>query len=184
MTIVFLLEERSAKFLLDAILPRILPAGVDWKTIPHEGKSDLAKSIPHKLAAWNTPDTRFVVVHDQDANDCRQLKQSIRELCSNSDKEVLIRIACRELEAWYFGDLNAVSKAYGKDITALSAKKKYRNPDAIGNPKQELRKLIPEHEQISGAKRIGPLMDLEHNTSKSFCVLLQGIKRLCQCVRD
>lgn len=177
MTIVFLLEERSAKYLLDEILPRLLPEEVDWKTIPHEGKSDLVKSIPHKLAAWKAPDTKFVVIHDQDANDCRQLKESIRELCKKCDKEVLIRIACRELEAWYFGDLKAVSKAYGKDFTQLSAKRKYRNPDAIENPKQELRKLIPQHEQISGAKRIGPLMDLEHNTSKSFCVLIEGIRR-------
>lgn len=180
MTIVFLLEERSAKYLLDAILPRVIPEDVAWKTIPHEGKLDLAKSIPRKLAAWNTPDTKFVVLQDQDSNDCRQLKQDIQEICSGSNKEVLIRIACRELEAWYFGDLKAVSQAYGKDLTGLSAKRKYRNPDAIGNPKQELRKLIPEHEQIAGAKRIGPFMDLQHNTSKSFCVLLEGIARLCQ----
>ena len=102
MTIVFLLEERSAKYLLDIILPRLLPEDVEWKTIPHEGKSDLEKSIPRKLAAWKTPDTRFIVLHDQDSNDCQELKKRLQNLCSERDKEVLVRIACRELEAWRF----------------------------------------------------------------------------------
>ena len=43
--------------------------------------------------------------------------------------DVLIRIACTELESWYFGDLTAVSMAYGKDFTSFSAKSKYRIPD-------------------------------------------------------
>lgn len=49
MIIVFLLEEKSMKYLLDGILPYILPDGVRFITIPHEGKSDLQKSIPNKL---------------------------------------------------------------------------------------------------------------------------------------
>ncbi len=177
MNIVFLLEEASAKYLLESLLPRILPPGIIYQLIPHEGKQDLEKSIPRKLAAWNTPDTKFVIVHDQDSNDCIELKSAIRQLCDKSNKSVLIRIACRELESWYFGDLKAVSSAYGRDLTALSQKSKYRNPDRIGNPKQELRKLVPEYEQIAGARKIGPLMDLENNTSKSFNVLLEGIRR-------
>ena len=46
MNLVFFLEERSMKELLDGILPRILPEGVAFQTIPHQGKSDLAKSLP------------------------------------------------------------------------------------------------------------------------------------------
>ena len=49
MNIVFLLEEKSMKALLDIVLPRILPPDVDFYTVPHEGKSDLQKSIPQKL---------------------------------------------------------------------------------------------------------------------------------------
>ena len=77
MNIVFLLEEKSMKALLDIVLPRILPPDVDFYTVPHEGKSDLQKSIPHKLKAWNIPDTKFVIVQDQDSNDCRKLKQKL-----------------------------------------------------------------------------------------------------------
>lgn len=71
MTIVFLLEEKSMKYFLDGILPRILPENVSFLTIPHEGKSDLQKSIPIKLQGWTQGDTKFVIVQDQDANDCR-----------------------------------------------------------------------------------------------------------------
>ena len=52
MTLVFLLEEASMKTVLDIILPQILPESVEFKTIPHSGKSDLEASIPHKLKAW------------------------------------------------------------------------------------------------------------------------------------
>ena len=48
MKIVFLLEEKSTKELLDNLLPRILPEGTDFQTIPHEGKADLRKSLQNK----------------------------------------------------------------------------------------------------------------------------------------
>ena len=38
--IVFMLEEPSMKELLDKLLPKVLPRGVDFVTIPHEGKQD------------------------------------------------------------------------------------------------------------------------------------------------
>lgn len=37
------------KYLLDELLPRILPEGVDFQTIAHQGKRDLEKSIPRKF---------------------------------------------------------------------------------------------------------------------------------------
>ena len=48
MKLVFLLEEQSMKTFLDGILPRILPPDVTFITVPHEGKTDLQKSIPIK----------------------------------------------------------------------------------------------------------------------------------------
>lgn len=178
MKLVFLLEERSAKELLDALLPRVLPSEVSFLTIPHEGKSDLRDSIPKKLKGWKEPDVHFVIIHDQDAADCIQLKKELQELCKGFEKDILIRIACHEMEAWYFGDLKAVSLAYNKELESYSNKKKYRDPDAIVCPKNELRKLLPEHEQIGGARKIAPYMDLEHNTSKSFNVLMKSIKSM------
>ena len=92
------------------------------------------------MKAWKEPDTHFVIIQDQDSNDFRLQKVKIMELCIDCSRDVLIRIACHEMEAWYFGDLEVVSKSYGKDLTKYSEKKKYRDPDAIASPKQELRK--------------------------------------------
>lgn len=108
---------------------------------------------------------KFVVVQAQDSNDCRELKEKLLELCKKSKKEVLIRIACHELEAWYFGDMNVLSKAYGVDLSAAKRKRKYQVPDAIMNPKAELKRLLPEHQQISGARKIAPIIDIENNPS-------------------
>lgn len=82
-------------------------------------------------------------------------------------------------EAWYWGDLAAVSKAYGKNLTALGRKKKYRVPDQIENPKHELKRYLPDMGQIDGARRIAPHMDIAANTSYSFRVFTQGILALC-----
>lgn len=43
MKLIFLLEEPSMKYLLDELLPRILPPDVTFQTIPHHGKRDLDK---------------------------------------------------------------------------------------------------------------------------------------------
>ena len=106
------------------------------------------------------------------------LKQDLLRICESTGKPLLVRIACHELEAWYFGDLHAVSAAYGRDVTGLALKSKYRIPDSIVNPKRELKKYVPELEQIDGAKRIAPHMNLQANTSHSFNALLYGIESI------
>ena len=179
MKLIFLLEERSMKFFLDGILPRILPEDVDFLTIPHEGKADLQKSIPRKLKAWTEPDVKFVIIQDQDSADCVELKKKLAGLCEGTGREVLIRIACRELEAWYFGDLTAVSKAYGIKTGYIKKKAKYRKPDEIIGPKRELQKLLPQLQQIDGAKKIARVMDIENNSSPSFHCLIDGVRRMC-----
>lgn len=177
MKLIFLLEEQSMKYFLDGLLPRILPENIQFLTIPHEGKSDLKKSLAAKLRGWNEPNVKFVIVQDQDSNDCKKLKEELFELCKNSGKEALIRIACHELEAWYFGDMNALSKAYGEDLSVAKRKSKYRVPDAIVNPKAELRRLLPEHQQIAGARRIAPIIDIDNNSSVSFQVFVKGVRK-------
>ncbi len=180
MTLVFLLEESSMKEVLDIILPQILPKDVTFKTIAHSGKSDLEASIPHKLKAWRQPDTKFVIVMDQDSGDCIQVKRKLQDLASPYNREVLIRIACKELEAWYFGDLRAVSLAYNSDVKKLSQKRKYRIPDSIGNPKEELQKLFPKHQQLDGARKIAVHMDISHNSSTSFNAFVSGVRKFAE----
>lgn len=50
--VIFLLEEPSMKAFLLEFLPRLIPGWqheIDFLLIPHQGKSDLDKSIPKKL---------------------------------------------------------------------------------------------------------------------------------------
>lgn len=182
MKLVFLLEEPSMKYLLDELLPRILPENVEFQTIPHKGKQALERSIPRKLRGWNEPgDVRFVILHDQDTKDCVKLKQDLMALCVGTGKAVLIRIACQEMESWYFGDVNALALAYDRPkLRQISSQRKYRIPDDIPTPKEELYKLIPEHQQIAGARRVAPYMAIENNTSISFQHFISGIRRFVQ----
>jgi hypothetical protein len=51
--------------------------------------------------------------HDQDTNDCKQLRRQLSKLCNEAGHpDVLVRIACYELEAWYCGDLDALGQVY------------------------------------------------------------------------
>ena len=172
------------KYLLDELLPRILPQGVEFQTIPHNGKRALERSIPRKLRGWNEPgDVRFVILHDQDTRDCRELKRSLLSLCRDAGRSVLVRIACQEMEAWYFGDIEALAQAYDRPkLLKLSAQKRFRVPDDIPFPKETLYQLIPEHknQQIAGAKRIAPYMEVGRNTSESFRQFVDGVRRLSE----
>ena len=74
--VIFLLEEPSMRALLDGWLPRLFPGWVDgqhFQCVPHEGKSDLDRSISRKLAAWRIPGDRFVIVRDNDSANCIDL---------------------------------------------------------------------------------------------------------------
>ena len=181
-TLVFLLEERSARALLEGLLPRLLPASVIARYIVFEGKQDLDKQLEKRLRGWLAPNSRFVVLRDQDNGNCKTLKKTLREKCAKAGQsEALVRIACRELEAWYFGDLAAVERALSRpNLRHHSAKAKYRDPDKIVCPSRELN-IITGHvyQKVSGSRAIGPQLRLDGtNGSNSFAVFLDGIRRL------
>lgn len=178
--IVFMVEEESMKTALDGLLPMLMPNEIPWQVIPHEGKSDLEKSLPIKLKGWREPDVRFVVLRDNDGGDCVAIKQKLVEIClAGHRSDTLVRIVCQELEAWFLGDLAAVSRAFNKPAVAnLQRKKKFRTPDNLGSPYQELKKLIPNYQKVSGARKIAPHLDLATNRSKSFQVFISGITKV------
>ena len=178
--IVFLLEEDSMRILLEGLLPRLFP-GLLFQCVPHEGKQDLEKSIPRKLKAWREPGVRFVVIQDQDSADCHQVKTNLVQLCqSTGRRDVLVRVACRELEAWYIGEPQALKQAFPS--TRPSAlrelgKRRYQNPDTVVRPSDIIAKLIPEFQKRSGARRMAAFLSRE-NASNSFRVFIEGIERL------
>ena len=113
--LVFFLEEPSAREMLQGVLPRLLPVDVETKFVVFEGKQDLEKRLPIRLRAWQRTDARFVVMRDQDSGDCVAIKQQLIQKCREAGKpEALVRIACRELETFYLGDLKAVAQSIGK----------------------------------------------------------------------
>jgi hypothetical protein len=102
--LVFFLEDESARALLEQIFPRLTPPGssVRPRFIVFEGKQDLEKQLPNKLRGYLNPRARFIVMRDQDQTDCRKTKKSLKALCVRAGRpETTVRIACRELEAFY-----------------------------------------------------------------------------------
>lgn len=81
MHIVFFLEEPSAREMLQGVLPNILPEHMTTQFIVFDGKRDLEKRLPRRLRAWRQPDTRFVVMRDQDNGDCRAIKDALMHKC-------------------------------------------------------------------------------------------------------
>lgn len=167
------------KALLDALLPRLFP-GLPFLCVPHEGKQDLDRSIPRKLRAWREPGVRFIVVRDNDGQDCIALKRRLTGLCREAGRaDTLIRIACQELEAWYLGEPRALAAAFGDDgLRTLDAKARFRDPDTLLRPSMELRTLVHEFQKVSGARRMADHLTLEHNRSPSFHVFVQGVGKV------
>lgn len=179
MILVFLLEELSMKVFLEGLLPRLLPDGVQFQLIAHEGKADLDRSIPRKLKAWRDPTARFIIVRDQDSSDCVALKAKLVKLCVEAGRgDALVRIACQELEAWILGDLQAVDQVYGTQCAAQQNKTKFRDPDKINKPSQQLAELIPGFGKVGTARALGGKVDVENTRSHSFAQFVSGIRRL------
>ncbi|HPQ71416.1 MAG TPA: DUF4276 family protein [bacterium] len=167
------------KYLLEGLLPRLYP-GLNFLCITHEGKQDLEKSIPRKLRGWREPGVRFVIIRDNDRSDCHKLKDRLVGLCKKGGREdALVRIACQELEAWYLGEPDALADAFGNDrLRDIGSKALFRIPDEVGNPFDEIKKLVPEFQKVTGARRMAKELTRDRNKSCSFQVFLQGIDRM------
>lgn len=183
--LVVLLEERSAKVMLETLLPRMLDERIEFRLIAFEGKQDLEKRMTMRIKGYVNEDARFLVMRDQDSDpNCIALKARLIEKCMASGRgEVsLVRIACRELETFYLADLYAVEKALGvKGLSSKQQAAKYRSPDYLVSPSHELKTLSKQkYEKISGSREIGRYLEIDNARSDSFRNLVQGIKRLEQ----
>jgi hypothetical protein len=187
-TVVFLVEEPSAEQMLAALMPRLLETtgnsnNVAYKVLVFQGKSDLEKKLCRRLKGWRKPASRFVIIRDQDSGDCRVIKEKLLQLCQAAGKsDCLVRIACHELESFYLGDLAAVEA--GLSLNGLSQRqrqKKYRTPDSVASPSQELIRITGRrYQKVAGSRAISRHLDLDNNKSHSFNVLIEGIKRLIE----
>ncbi len=178
--LVFFLEEESAKALLEKLVPRMIPEGetVHFRCVVFEGKQDLQKNLKQKLRGYLRPNAQFFVLRDQDRSDCVAVKHNLRAIClSAGQPNTVVRIACRELEAFYWGDLGAVEAALGvKGLARRQKTAKFRDPDQIQNPALELERLTQfAYQKVAGSRAIGEHLDLAASRSRSFRHLVGSI---------
>lgn len=173
------------KDLLVRLIPRLLPGLREhqhFECLPHEGKSDLDRSIPRKLAAWREPGVRFVVVRDNDNADCLAQKARLSQLCVTAGRsDTLVRLVCQELESWYIGDLKALAAAFGKPkIASEKNRKRFADPDSWQKPSVEVARLVPEFQKRSGARAMAEHLGGQDNLSSSYRVFVAGVERLAR----
>jgi hypothetical protein len=194
----FLVEEASLDSALTQLLPKILPSTVTYKIHAFRGKTDLLAKLPNRLKgyqAWLPPDWKIVILIDEDREDCLKLKQQLeimaisaglitKSFCQKDQSfQVLNRIVVEELEAWFFGDVEAIRQAYPKVSPNLATQKKYREPDAIkGGTWEALERVLRNAgyhqgglEKYKASSEISKYMNPESNLSKSFKVFYQGL---------
>ena len=197
MHVEFLLEEPSAEAALTAILPKILVDDVTFDFHVFEGKQDLLKKLPLRLKGyrrWLPPDWRVFVLIDADRQDCLQLKGQLEKAAreagfltkshpnSDGDFQIVNRLAVEELEAWFFGDVEALRKAYPNVSNTFHNRAKYRDPDAItGGTWEALERLLERYHRDFLPKRvvaqnIAPHMEPSRNRSRSFQVFVEGLE--------
>ncbi|MGK4001633.1 DUF4276 family protein [Sorangium sp. So ce1036] len=126
-----LVEEPSMEAALRILLPRILSGKVSFEIYRHLCKDDLLMRLPARLrgyASWLPSSWRILVIVDVDDDHCVELKRRLdlmaeqaglttRSRAAGSSYAVVNRLAVEELEAWFFGDWEAVVAAYphGRD---------------------------------------------------------------------
>lgn len=87
------------------------------------------------------------------------------------------------MEAWFFGDVNALTAAYPGVPATLAKKEKYRDPDAIqGGTWEALERILQRAgyhlgglSKIEAARAIAKHMTPEHNRSHSFQVFRDAL---------
>ena len=198
MHVEFFLEEPSTQDTLKAILPKILSNDVTFGFLVFEGKDDLLNNLSMRLIGyrWIPDDWRIIVLIDEDRRDCHELKTKLEKAADdagfvtksnaapNENFQVVNRLAIEELEAWFFGDVEAVHAAYSRIPINLQSKAKYRNPDAIrGGTYEALEHILKRANYYKGnlpkrevAQNIAQHMDPKRNRSKSFQVFVKGLK--------
>ena len=110
--IVVLAEEPSGRIIAEHMAQK-LDLGERTLCLEHQGKGDLEQSFPRKIGYWRSQrPPRFVVMRDNDGDNCRKLKAHLLALVpERATARVKVRLVVQELESWYLGDLEAVMRA-------------------------------------------------------------------------
>lgn len=200
----FLVEEPSMEEFLRGLLPRIL-GSTSFEVYPSQCKDDLLVRLPERFAGykrWLPASWRIVVVVDRDDGDCHMLKKRLEQMARDAGLlthttaraakkrgfAVVNRIAIEELEAWYFGDWQAVRRAFPRAPASAPMKVAYRDPDGIRGGTWEAFERIMQKagyfdgglRKIEAARAIAPHMDPGRNRSPSFRALCDVLTDMAQ----
>ena len=180
---------------LRALLPRVLPPCRTFQVHAFQGKPDLLGKLQDRLRAyadWLPRDWRIVVVVDRDNDDCLVLKAQLegaaaaaglRTRAGRRPWQLVNRIAIEELEAWYFGDWQAVCSAYPNVSTTVPNQAGYRTPDAIrGGAWEAFERILQRHgyfrtglRKVEAARAVGVHIDPGRSRSHSFVKFHEAI---------
>jgi hypothetical protein len=198
MHIEFLVEEPSAEAALHNLVPKICGEEISFYIHAFRSKSDLLNKLPKRLKGYGNflpPDWRIIVLIDEDRENCASLKENLNRAAEDagltvksiapniSNFQVLNRLAVEELEAWFFGDVEAIHLAYMKVPLTLGTKSAYRDPDAIkGGTWEAMERELQRAgyyksglAKIKAAREISAKMVPSRNRSRSFQVFQRGL---------
>ncbi len=187
--------------LLASLVPRMLGDVVTFRLHNFGGKQSLLRKLEARLrgySAWIPEEHNIIIVLDRDGDDCMELKASIcstieaaglshkSNVMSGSTFQCAVRLAIEELEAWIFGDCDALRAAYPRIPVSLEDRAAYRDPDAIvGGTCEHLERVLQRAGYFAGgipkievAATIAPHMDIWKNRSQSFKVFRDLLEAL------
>ena len=194
-----LVEEPSMEAALRLLLPGIL-GDLSFEVYPFQCKDELLQRLPERLrgyAPWLPATWRIVVIVDRDDDECSELKAKLDHIAMDArlpprlraphkPYRVVNRVAIEELEAWYFGDWQAVRAAYPRTPATIPSQAKYRSPDAIAGGTWEAFERVLQRagyfagglRKIEAARTIAQHMDPARNTSPSFRALRDALREM------
>lgn len=195
----FLVEEPSMEAALHALVPRMIGV-TSFAVYPFQCKEDLLTKLPNRLrgyASWLPDNYRIVVIVDRDDDDCVRLKDELervaqesrlisRTVAKGSPYQIVNRIAIEELEAWFFGDWDAVCSAYRGVNRKIPQKQGFRDPDDVrGGTWEALERHLQRAgyfktgiRKIEAARSITEHMQPEQNRSRSFQLLRSALDEM------
>ena len=195
--LVFLVEDASTEALLRGLLTRLLPEGCTFEVHPFQGKPDLLRKLQDRLSgysSWLPEDWRVIVVIDRDDDDCRSLKGRLEAIAARAGLrtravadgrcwQLANRIAIEELEAWYFGDWQAVRNVYTRVPQSIPNRARFRDPDAVsGGTWEAFEKILNTSRyfttglrKVEAARAIGAELDPDRSRSRSFRCFCEAV---------
>lgn len=212
MHIEVLVEDGSGARLIEALLPAVIGGHGEphtWRVHAYKGigrlpaglgaagdpaKRALLNQLPRLLNGYGrTPGIDVVVVVvDSDDRDCKAFLAELKALHAACDHapHTLFRLAIEEMEAWLFGDRQAIVAAYPRAKVAVLDG--YTQDSVCGTWERladalhkggsaALRKAgwpAPGEVKFEWVEAISPHMDVERNLSPSFVKFRDGLRRL------